>query len=82
MDPEVLIRAYRDADEESVAKLWSAVFPNPAPRNVPHSVIAGTMGIGAGSTPSRCVPMCSGGESEGRSCSARRNRSPLSVARR
>ena len=36
----MLIRLYRETDEESVAKLWSAVFPNPAPRNVPHSVIA------------------------------------------
>jgi ribosomal protein S18 acetylase RimI-like enzyme len=40
MDSEVLIRPYRDSDEESVTQLWSAVFPNPAPRIVPRSVIA------------------------------------------
>jgi ribosomal protein S18 acetylase RimI-like enzyme len=34
-----MIRPYREPDEESVAQLWSAVFPNPAPRNVPRSVI-------------------------------------------
>jgi ribosomal protein S18 acetylase RimI-like enzyme len=38
--PSVRIRAYRETDEGSVAALWSAVFPNPAPRNVPAVVIA------------------------------------------
>jgi ribosomal protein S18 acetylase RimI-like enzyme len=42
---EVLIRSYRETDEESVAQLWSAVFQHPAPRNVPRSVIAQKLAI-------------------------------------
>ena len=45
---EVLIRSYRETDAESVAQLWSAVFPNPAPRNVPRSVIAQKLAIQRG----------------------------------
>ena len=45
MGSEVLIRPYRETDEESVAQLWSSVFPNPAPRNVPRSVIAQKMAM-------------------------------------
>ena len=40
MDSELLIRPYRETDEESVVELWSEVFPNPAPRNAPRLVIA------------------------------------------
>lgn len=37
---ETHIRPYQTGDEASVATLWSVVFPNPAPRNVPSVVIA------------------------------------------
>jgi hypothetical protein len=34
------VRPYEESDEEFVASLWSVVFPDPAPRNVPRFVIA------------------------------------------
>jgi len=40
MSSDVRIRLYCEADEPSVTELWGAVFPNPAPRNVPRLVIA------------------------------------------
>lgn len=40
MNPDVQIRPYREADEDGVAALWSVVFPDPAPRNLPRYVIA------------------------------------------
>jgi ribosomal protein S18 acetylase RimI-like enzyme len=36
----VQIRPYEETDEAAVVNLWSAVFPSPAPRNVPRVVIA------------------------------------------
>jgi len=35
----VLVRSYRESDEESVVALWSAVFPDPLPRNAPRLVL-------------------------------------------
>lgn len=40
MDLNVQIRPYQEIDEGSVVALWGAVFPHPAPRNAPRSVIA------------------------------------------
>lgn len=39
MVPGVQVRPYDQVDAGSVAELWSAVFPDPAPRNVPEIVI-------------------------------------------
>jgi ribosomal protein S18 acetylase RimI-like enzyme len=40
MAHDLEIRPYEEHDEASVAALWSSVFPEPAPRNVPRFVIA------------------------------------------
>ncbi len=39
MVPGVQIRPYAEVDAASVADLWSAVFPDPAPRNMPEIMI-------------------------------------------
>jgi ribosomal protein S18 acetylase RimI-like enzyme len=40
VNSDIRIRLYREADEAPVVELWTGVFPNPAPRNEPHLVIA------------------------------------------
>jgi hypothetical protein len=34
--PALAIRPYVEADEAAVSAIWGAVFPNPAPRNMPR----------------------------------------------
>jgi RimJ/RimL family protein N-acetyltransferase len=45
MNSDVQIRPYEVCDEEGVVALWSAVFPNPAPRNEPLRVIASKLAL-------------------------------------
>jgi RimJ/RimL family protein N-acetyltransferase len=45
MTIDVQIRPYDVADEEGVVALWSAVFPNPAPRNEPRRAIASKLAV-------------------------------------
>ena len=45
MSQGVQIRPYELSDEDGVVALWSAVFPNPSPRNEPHRVIASKLAV-------------------------------------